>query len=114
MLRLIHHDRNLMGAEGAFDLLAVHHLRAGPALGRAQYDHGPFGSGGIVVFSRVFLDGLDVVHGGVQRLRHFAVHFHGNVAFHKVRLPAAAVEEMLQLFMAVAGEYRGVADLVAV
>ena len=114
MLRLIHHDRHLMGAEGAFDLLAVHHFRSRPALGRAQHDHGPLGSGGIMVFPGVFLNGLDIVHGGIQGFGHFAVHFHGNIAFHKIRLPAAAVEEMLQFFMGDAGQHRRIADLIAV
>ena len=67
-----------------------------------------------MVFSCVFLDGLDIVHGSVQRFRHLAVHFHGNVAFHEIRLPAAAIEEMLHFFMGIAGEYRRIADLISV
>ena len=34
-------QRHLMGAEGAFDLLAVDDLGAGPALGRDEDDHRP-------------------------------------------------------------------------
>jgi hypothetical protein len=34
-------DRNLMRALGAFDLMAIDLGRAGPALRRAQYNHGP-------------------------------------------------------------------------
>src|SRR5450755_4608665 len=34
-------DRNLMGAPGPFDGQAVDEFRPGPALGRAEDDHGP-------------------------------------------------------------------------
>ena len=67
-----------------------------------------------MVFPGVFLDGLDIVHGGIQSLGHFAMHFHGNIAFHEVRLPAAAVEEVLQLLMGDTGQHGRIADLIAV
>jgi hypothetical protein len=53
-------ERNLMGAEGAFDLEAIDDLGAGPALRRAEDDHGPLGTGGIAMGPGVLLDSPDL------------------------------------------------------
>ena len=41
VLRRVGLDGHLMGAPVVLHLEAVHVVRAGPALGRAQHDHGP-------------------------------------------------------------------------
>ena len=114
MLGSFHGQGHLMGTEGTFNLLAVHNLGTGPALGSAQDDHGPHGPLGIVVLAGVLLDGLDLLDDGVHGLSHELVHGHGIVALHEVGLPAAALEEALNLFMGNTGEHGGVGDLVAV
>ena len=103
-----------MGAERTFDGLAVHFLRAGPALRGTEYDHGPHRSLLQLAGSGLLLDSLDVRDAGVQRFRHGRVHLLRVVAFDEVRLPAAALEEALHLFVGDAGEDRRVGDLVAV
>ena len=67
------------------------------------------------LFSRAcLLDGLDFLDDGVHGLGHQLVHGHGVVALDKVGLPAAALEEALDLLVGDAGEDGGVADLIAV
>ena len=114
MLGGLHGQGHLVGAEGALNLLAVHNLGAGPALGGAQHNHGPHGTLGVVVLAGVLLDGLDFLDDGVHGLGHELVHGHGVVALDEVRLPAAALEEALDLLVGDTGEDGGVADLVAV
>ena len=105
---------HLVGAPVVLDLETVHIGRAGPALGRAQYDHRPARAGQIAVFARVRLIGENLTDAVVERVGHGAVHGHGVAALDKVRLPAAAVEEGLQLLVRDAGEDGRVGDLVAV
>ena len=114
MLGLIHHDRDLMRAEAVFHGLAVHDLRAGPALGRAQHDHRPQRTGGIAGLSRLLLNGKDLLDDHIHGLGHLPVHLHVIAAFHEVRLPAAAQEEVLHLLVGNAGEDRRIRDLIAV
>jgi len=114
MLGGLHGQGHLVGAEGALNLLAVHNLGAGPALGGAQHNHGPHGTLGVVVLAGVLLDGLDFLDDGVHGLGHELVHGHGVVALDEVRLPAAALEEALDLLVGDTGEDGGVANLVAV
>ena len=49
-------ERNLVRAECAFDWDAIHFLRAGPSLGRAQDDHGPDGLHLEAVLARLLLN----------------------------------------------------------
>ena len=114
MLRLIHGNRHLMGMEAALNLYAVHFLWTGPALGRAEDDHGPTGTLGAALFSGSFLNGTDFFDDSIQNGSHFFVHFHGIGALYKIGVPAAALKEALNLFVGDAGEYRGIADLKAV
>ena len=114
MLFLIHHDRNLVGQEVAFDPLSVHDLRAGPAFGSPKNDHRPYRTGVVIVFPGMLLDFLnpfdDLVHG----LSHAPVHRHGIIAFHKVGLPAAAMEEVYDFLVAHTRKDRRIGDLIAV
>ena len=114
LLALLHGDGHLVGQEVVLDPLAVHHLRAGPALGGAQHDHRPAGAAGIAGLAGVLLDGLDALDHRVHRLGHQAMHGHGLVALHEIGLPAAAVEEVRDLLMGHAGKEGGIGDLVAV
>ena len=52
--------------------------------------------------------------GLVGRRRHQLVHRHRTVTFHEDRCPAAADEEVFELFVADAGQHGRVADLEAV
>ena len=114
VLGLVHRDGHLVRTVAAFDVLAVDDLGARPALGRAQNDHGPYGALGIALFAGLALDLLDLFDALVERFRHLLVHCHGLVAFDKVRLPAAAVEEAPHLILGDTGEHRRVVDLEAV
>ena len=99
MFGLFHGDGHLMRAEGSFDLLTVHNLGTGPALGSAQDDHRPEGTRCIVIFPRIFLDGMDFLYGLIQRLCHLPMHGHGIITLYEVGLPATAMEEAFYLIM---------------
>ena len=114
MLLGVGRDRHLMGAPVALDLCTVHKCRGSPALWGAQYDHWPAGALAVPVLAGGFLILQDLLHTFVQRIGHQAVHLHGVASLNKVRLPAAADEEALQLLMGDAGKHGGVCDLVAV
>ena len=114
MFGLFHGDGHLVCAEGVFDLQTVHDFRACPALGRAQHDHRPEGALVALALARFLLDILDLLDALVQRFRHLFVHGHGVVAFHKVGLPAASVEEALYLVVRDARKNRRVVDFVPV
>ncbi len=117
MLRFAHIHRHLMGPEGALDLLAVGGADARPALGRAEHDHGPAGPLLHALLPGLLLGGADIPQAFVQRVRHHPVGGHMILAvahLHKVRLPAAALEELLHLVVGDAGKDGGVGDLIAV
>ena len=114
MLLGVGRNGHLVGAPVALHLRAVHKFRGGPALGGAQHDHGPAGALLAPVLARGLLVLQDLLHARIQGVGHEAVHRHGVAALDKVRLPAAADEEALQLLMGNAGEDGGVCDLIAV
>ena len=114
MLRLLHADRNLMGAEGSLNLLAIYEFRTGPALRSAQDDHRPLRTLRILLISCVFLDSLDLLDDGIHGLCHLLMHGHRIVALNKVRLPAAALEEGLDLVVGDTGKDGRVADLISI
>ena len=51
--------RHLVGAEGPLNLLAIDHLRAGPAFRCTQHDHRPARALRRTVFAALLLDGLE-------------------------------------------------------
>ena len=107
-------DRNLMGAEGALDGLAVDHLRTGPAFGSAQDDHGPLDMLQLLAGTSTLLDVMNLVDNGIQRVSHLFVHGHGIVALNEVGHPGAALEETLNLLMGHAAKNGRIADFIAV
>ena len=107
-------DGHLVCTEGALDGLAVHYLRASPALRGAQNDHRPLDMAHILTSTGALLDVVDLFDDGIQGLSHLLVHGHRVVAFNEVRLPGAATEEALHLFMGHTAKDGGVGDLVAI
>ena len=114
MLRLLHADRNLMGTERTLDLLSVYKFRTGPALRSTQDDHRPLRAFRILLISCVFLNCLDLLNHGIHGLCHLLMHGHRIIALNKVRLPATALEEGLNLVVRNTGENGRVADLISV
>ena len=100
-------DGLLVGTEGALDRLAVHDLRASPALGGAQDDHRPLDMAEILAGAGAALDVVDFLNHGVEGLGHLLVHRQRVVALDEVGLPAAAQEEVLQLLAGHAAEHGG-------
>ena len=114
VLRAVHHQRHLMRAEAALDLLAVHVLRAGPALRGAQHDHRVDRTGRVAGLAGVLADGEDFLGYGVERVRQCAVYLHRLIALDEIRLPAAALEHFAQLLFGNTRQQGRVGDLVAV
>ena len=114
VLRRVGLDGHLVSAPVVLDLGAVDVVRAGPALRRTQYDHGPGRAAEVAGLAGVGLEGEDLLDALVHDIGHLAVHLGGVAALDEVGLPAAAAEEALQLLMADAGEDGRVGYLVAV
>ena len=114
MLRGIGLNGNLVRAPVVFDLQAINICRTCPALRAAENDHWPAGAVHVAVLSCVLLIGEDLLDALIKSVRHETVHLGGGAALDKVRLPAAAAEEVLKLFMRNAREEGGVCNLVAV
>ena len=106
--------RHLVRAERAFGRFAVDDLRAGPALRRAQDDHGPAGTLLEPVRAGVALDALDLGDHRVERGGHELVHLHRVVALDEIRRVTVAAEERFQFVMRNARQHGGAGDLVAV
>ena len=104
----------LVRAEGAFDLISVHGLRPGPALGRAQDDHRPRWASRFMTCPRVFLDACDLVQRPVERRRHLLVDLRRIVPAHDHRLVAVPAHQLEQLAFGDSREHRWVGNLVAV
>ena len=62
----------------------------------------------------MLLNSLDLLDHSVHGLCHLLVHGHRVITLNKVRLPAAALEEGLNLVMRDTGENGRVADLVTI
>ena len=88
-------ERNLVRAKSAFNTATIDRSRSGPALVRVEYDHRPARTGPLAPKAGLFLNCLDLLHGGVERRRHRLMHVSGLVAFHKNRRPAVAAEQLL-------------------
>src|SRR3954470_2525555 len=103
-----------MGAEGTLGGMAVHFLRAGPAFWRAQDDGRPAWLLGEAVLPGFLLDCDDAIVAPVERRGDILVDVRRVVALHEERFVAVALEEGPDIFVALAAEHRGTADLVAV
>ena len=107
-----------MGAEGALDLVAINHLRSGPAFWRGKNDHRPartfVRAAGKIAKSCVMLDLLDLCDHGIECGHHRCVHQDRIGSLDKVRRPTIAAKQLLQLFAGDAREHGGIGDLVAV
>ena len=90
-------ERDLMRAEGAFDLHAVRPLSGRSSLwairGRSSGHSGRFGES---VLARVFLDRLDLFDDGIERRGHGLVHRLGIVSRHEVGPIAVALQQFRQ------------------
>ena len=106
--------RHLVRAPVVLRALAVDLLGTGPALGRAEHDHGPAGTPREALSLRVGLDLLDLRDRRVERGRHLLVHLGGFVPLDEMGRVAVAAEEMIQLLVADPGEDARIRDLVAV
>ena len=115
-------QRHLMGAPGVLGLLAVDLLGAGPALGRAEHNHGVgradhgLACGGLGL--RGCLDVTDLIEDllkqGSETRMNACVALVVKAGDKEVRLIAHALKELGELFVGHAGEDGGVGDLVAV
>ena len=105
---------HLVGAPEVLDLLAIHLLGAGPALGGAQHDHRPAGTEGFTTGAGLFLLRSDVENCLLEGHRHLAVHRHRVGAFDEDRRPAVSLEQVLQFLVIDPTEDRGVGDFVTV
>ena len=76
-LTLFHGNGNLVSQVIILYPLTVHHLGAGPALGRAEDYHGPHRAVGSAVLSGIPLDLLYALDHLIHGLSHLAVHGHG-------------------------------------
>ena len=97
------------------DLQAVHDLRPGPALGRAQDDHGPAGPPALrLARPSGHLDLADLIEDGVERGGELLVDRGRVVTRHEMRVVAVADHQVAQLILGDAREDRWVGNLVAV
>src|SRR5579859_361967 len=101
----------------AFYFMPVYLLWAGPALGRAQNDHGPLGPlDGLSLGrpSRFLLNVTDLVHTTFHHLGHLAVHLIRIIAFHNVRRPSQASHQHVEFLGWHARQYGWVGNLVSI
>ncbi len=106
-------ERDLMRPPGPLDLQPIDDSRTRPPLRAFEHDHRPprtprFASASLRT------NGCDGIDDAVQRGGHLDVHRFGLIARHKVRLPAIARQQALELGARNAREHRGISDLVAV
>ncbi len=107
-------QRHLVGAPEAFEPVAVHLLRRGPALGLRSTIIGQRGRVGDAALASLLLIRADLGDAVLHRRRHRLVHALGVGAFDEIRRPAVAVEQVLQFLVRDARQQRRVVDLVAV
>ncbi len=107
-------NRHLVRAEAPFDLLAIHHPGASPALGRAQHDHRPAWSGDLAIGAGLVLNALDLLDNHIECDSHGLVHQFRFLALHKVRRPAVTTQQLVQFLMSDTREHRRVGDLPAI
>ena len=108
-------QRDLVRPERALDRLAVHDLRARPALRRAEHDRRPARPPrGPAVAPRLLLNRAGLGVACLERRREARVHVHRLVAFDETRLVTVPSEQARDLVVAAPAEHRGAGDLVAV
>ena len=107
-------ERDLVRAPGALNLLAVHRLWPGPALGCAQHDHRPHWPLRLMTATRRALDGRDVVEGVVEGGGQLLVHGGRVVTGDRDRAVTVTAQQRFQFGVRDAGQHRRVGDLVAV
>ena len=108
-------QRHLVGAERAFDLQAIDHIRSGPSLGRAQDDHRPLRPPDRPCTpTGPLLDRADLRVARGERGREARVHVHRIVALEEVGLVAVTGHQTDDLLVGAPTQHRGAGDLVAV
>ncbi len=107
-------QRHLVGPPGVLDGEPVHLLRAGPALGGAQHDHGPAGTRGRAFGARRALVPVDAVHGEVHGGGQRAVDDGRLVPLDVHGIVAVSAQECVEFVLGQPGQHRGVRDLVPV
>jgi len=95
---------DLVRTKGTFNLHAIDHLRAHPALGRSRDDHGPARALGHSFFAGVVLDLLDLLHGFIEGSRHGLVHQLGFVALDNDRRLAITSQQLIHFLASNARE----------
>src|SRR5579872_2258057 len=106
-----------MRAEGALDRQAIHLLRPGPALGRAQHDGWPARAARHrcrAVGAGLALDVADAPVAGIERRREVLMYARRVVALHERDRVAVAFEQRAHVVVARPAQRRRTADLVAV
>src|SRR5215475_11666956 len=106
--------RHLVGTPGALNLVAINFLGPCPSLRTPQDDHGPARPGGSTARARLLLDVSNFQDALLQRPRHFLVHEFDIVAFHEMRCPSIALEQLFQFLVRYARKECGVVDLVSI
>src|ERR1700683_1056347 len=104
-------ERDLMRAPGTFDRLTVHELWTGPALGRAEHDHGPTRAlHRVWRRPRYLLDLLNLGQNRIERAGQTLMHHGGHVAFHEMRFVAETADQVGQFLAADAREHGRICD----
>ena len=86
-------ELDLPERQGQWKTIILFH-GSGPSFRRAQDDHRPYGSCGIVLLPGMIVDFFNPGNDGIHRICHQTVHRHGIVAFDEVWFPATAMEEI--------------------
>jgi hypothetical protein len=105
---------HLVRPPGIFDGLAVHDLRAGPAFGSAENNHGPRRPIRVSLETRFLLDRADLCGYGVERRRHQRMHNLRIMTFHKVGLISISRKKVREFDVRHSAQNCRIGNLVAV
>src|SRR5208283_5985470 len=97
-------DRDLVGAPGTFQFMAIDSAGCSPAFRGPEHAHWPAAKGRFLCCASFALDRVDFFDAFVQRSGHGLVHAALFGAFHKVRSVAVTEEKMLQVLMGDTGK----------
>src|SRR6266849_5383384 len=89
-------DWDLVGAKGSFNLLAIHHFWAGPALGTTQDDDGPTRTLSGMLNARLALNLRNLIGHGIHGGGHDLVHDLRIFTFDEVRFVSVANKHVSQ------------------